>query len=417
MIFDEKDEIITKNLKEFLKTYYITTGISISAIKIDGSIINRYGSSLNFCNMCSEYWDKSSPCQKSFIDACKIASKIGEPYYFFCPLDLIQIAIPLIHEDTLLGGLFAGPILVNKLSEEIITSINNCNLPSDISDDLMTNLQNIPMTDTLKIKYLGDLLFMSASYQMRSCHRVLDERNQRMKQQSRINEQMQLYKLDSEESYYSYSEEKDLYTKVTYGNVSGAKNILNKLLAFIYLKEGHNIPVIKTRITELCFLLSRAAIEGGAIMKEIMAFNCLLFEDLKKINNLEDISFWMIRVLEYYTESIVCVPGSKNKDIIKKAITYINANYTKPIKLKDVAEHVRLNSSYFSTLFKKEVKISFADFVKKIRIEESKYQLKYTQNSIPDIAISVGFSDQSYFTKTFKKSTGLTPRQYRIEYA
>lgn len=417
MIFDEKGQIIVKNLKEFLKTYYVTTGISISAIKTDGSIINHYGDSLNFCNMCSEYWDKTSPCKKSYIDACRIAVSIGEPYYFFCPLDLMQIAIPLVNEDTLLGGLFAGPILVNKLSEEIITSISNCNMPSDISQELITNLQKIPIIDTLKIKYLGDLLFMSASYQMRCCHRAFDERTQRMKQQSRINEQMQLYKLNPEDSYYSYSEEKDLYTKVTYGNVSEAKNILNKLLAFIYLKEGHNIPVIKTRITELCSLLSRAAIEGGANMKEIMAFNCLLFEDLKKINNLEDISFWMVKILEYYTENIVCIPCSKNKDIIKKAITFINANYTKPIKLKDVANHVRLNPSYFSTLFKKEVKVSFADYLKKIRIEESKYQLKYTQNSIPDIAISVGFSDQSYFTKTFKKSTGLTPRLYRIEHA
>ena len=74
---------------------------------------------------------------------------------------------------------------------------------------------------------------------------------------------------------------------------------------------------------------------------------------------------------------------------------------------------MELNPSYFSTLFKQSCGSSFKEYLNSIRIEESKKLLAATDRSILDIALSIGFEDQSYFTKVFKKYTGLTPKQYR----
>ena len=78
-----------------------------------------------------------------------------------------------------------------------------------------------------------------------------------------------------------------------------------------------------------------------------------------------------------------------------------------------VANHVHLNPTYFSTLFKQSTGSSFKEYLNMVRIEESKRLLANTDYSIIDISLATGFEDQSYFSKVFKKFTGLTPKQYR----
>ena len=98
---------------------------------------------------------------------------------------------------------------------------------------------------------------------------------------------------------------------------------------------------------------------------------------------------------------------------MKKAVSYISQHYSEPLTLNIVANQVHLNASYFSTLFKKEMGMSFKEYLNQVRIEESKRLLANSSFSIIDIAVSVGFEDQSYFSKVFKKYTGITPKQFR----
>ena len=74
---------------------------------------------------------------------------------------------------------------------------------------------------------------------------------------------------------------------------------------------------------------------------------------------------------------------------------------------------MHLHPSYFSTVFKNAAGLSFKEYLNKVRIEESKILLQNTDFSIIDIAVAVGFEDQSYFSKVFKKYTGTTPKQFR----
>lgn len=98
---------------------------------------------------------------------------------------------------------------------------------------------------------------------------------------------------------------------------------------------------------------------------------------------------------------------------MKKAVNFIGQHYSEPITLAYVADEVHLNPAYFSTLFKKEIGMSFKEYLNHVRIEESKRLLSNSNFSIIDIAIAVGFEDQSYFSKVFKKYTGMTPKQFR----
>ena len=72
-----------------------------------------------------------------------------------------------------------------------------------------------------------------------------------------------------------------------------------------------------------------------------------------------------------------------------------------------------LSPNYLSKLFQESVGVGFREQLNRIRIEESKQLLLNTDYSLADIALAMGFVDQSYFCKVFKRIVGLTPGKFR----
>jgi YesN/AraC family two-component response regulator len=81
--------------------------------------------------------------------------------------------------------------------------------------------------------------------------------------------------------------------------------------------------------------------------------------------------------------------------------------------LEDVARVVFLSPTYVSKIFKNEMKCNFSTYLNKIRVEKSKVLLLDNNINLIDISSKVGFDDQSYFSKVFKKITGVTPGKFR----
>ena len=98
---------------------------------------------------------------------------------------------------------------------------------------------------------------------------------------------------------------------------------------------------------------------------------------------------------------------------IDLAIEYIGKNYNRDITMATVANHVSLNYSYFSTLFSKQTGTSFADYLKKIRVEKAKGLLQESNHKIHEISRMVGFKHPKHFTRSFKEETGISPADYR----
>ena len=99
--------------------------------------------------------------------------------------------------------------------------------------------------------------------------------------------------------------------------------------------------------------------------------------------------------------------------IVKKAMSYVEKNYSEKITLEDVANHIGLSRYYFSNLFKKVNQIGFTNYLNEVRIEHAKKLIFDPKLSIVEVANLVGFQDQSYFSKIFKKCTGKTVTEYR----
>ena len=100
---------------------------------------------------------------------------------------------------------------------------------------------------------------------------------------------------------------------------------------------------------------------------------------------------------------------------VKKALEFIREHYEAPISLQDAADAAEVNPAYLSYLFKQEMKIGFSNYVQELRIDCAKKLLSETNCKVKDVALRSGFGDYHYFSKIFKKFTGLSPAEYRKE--
>lgn len=98
---------------------------------------------------------------------------------------------------------------------------------------------------------------------------------------------------------------------------------------------------------------------------------------------------------------------------IKKAVQFIEANYSRDITIDNISKYVGLNRNYFSSLFKEKIKISPQQYLINYRINKACELMTNEALSISDISRSVGYNDPLGFSKIFKRVKGCSPRDYR----
>lgn len=102
--------------------------------------------------------------------------------------------------------------------------------------------------------------------------------------------------------------------------------------------------------------------------------------------------------------------------LIDKVKLYIAGNIDKDFSRQDMADHLNLSPDYIVRLFKKETGLSITDYIVDERVRNAKELLIRTEISISDIALMVGYSNFSYFSKVFKKATASNPQEFRKKY-
>ena len=98
---------------------------------------------------------------------------------------------------------------------------------------------------------------------------------------------------------------------------------------------------------------------------------------------------------------------------VEQSIAYIKENYMHKISLASVAEHVGLSSGYLCRIFKDETGGSINTYINNLRMNKAKELLSDKNSYIKEVAVAVGFEDQLYFSRLFKRYSGLTPSEYR----
>ncbi|WP_088042097.1 response regulator [Bacillus sp. EAC] len=131
---------------------------------------------------------------------------------------------------------------------------------------------------------------------------------------------------------------------------------------------------------------------------------------LEKEANIERIEY-----MEKVTDQTLLKIDSKlsQSNPIKEAKKFINQNLGSQISLKEVADAVHLNASYFSVLFKEQIGLNFSEYLTRKRLQIAKNRLLTTDLQIEEIAQEVGYQTAKYFIKIFKNYEGITPSKFR----
>lgn len=182
----------------------------------------------------------------------------------------------------------------------------------------------------------------------------------------------------------------------------------------LYSRKSY-IRSLKNHIITLIALVSRTAIEGGVTVEEAISLSDSYILNLEESSKVDEIRMIARDMLYTFTTKVKEVEGNKYSKIINECREYIFKNIYTTIQNEEISKHVAVSPTYLSALFKKETGYTFTDYIQKEKIRESKQLLDSSNLSLSEIATYLSFSDQSYFSKTFKKHTGLSPNKYRKE--
>lgn len=176
------------------------------------------------------------------------------------------------------------------------------------------------------------------------------------------------------------------------------------------LEEGYAQELVRDEIYHWVTSVSVYVKDRGGSLLAVIGENSP-FDQIYKAGTYPEMKDWCLR-LHSVVVSMLSEIKSMHRNEIVKAMEYVNHHYMKPIRVKEVARLVHLNENYFSTVFAKETGKTFSQYVSEVRIEKAKQLLQQEAYTWTEVGELVGFENPKYFTKVFKRSLGVTPKQY-----
>lgn len=404
-----------ERLKDVLETLHTFVELPIQLIDEEGSLLLSFGKSTGYCSLLKKKVFQSKECFELHRRAGRHAMVLGEAYIFNCHANLNNIAFPLINQGELLGSIIVGPFLMDEPDSTVVVGVaQDHGLTPVACLELYDELAGVQVIPPARVNNLSRLIDHLLSPLLPSERALMRQTQGKLYQQSRINETIQMYKEQeiSTTQRYVYEKENALLAKVRTGSIQDAKALLNDLLGYVLFSEGGRLDAVRMRAIELTTLLSRVAMDGGARVDSIYELNNKFLSLLSRGESIDDLCFLLQDVVESFM-SAMFNRLDKGNVYIRRALSYMAEHYSEQMTLEDVAKNVGLSTNYFSALFHQVVGVSFREHLCRIRVEESKQLLLSTDYSLTDIAIAVGFADQSYFCKVFKRIVGMTPGKFR----
>lgn len=318
---------------------------------------------------------------------CFEAQRWGGRYIYYCPAGLTFVAAVLCENSGKLdAGLLAGPMLMGERE--------------DFIEKFPLPYAEIPQVEPLAVNDIAEVMAAGLPGGLSG-----------VQYDALLND---MYAARDAQDDYPIGMESQLCDAIEAGDATQARELLNLLLGHIFFGAQGDFSAIKTRVTELMIIISRSAIRGGADIHQIFIINKDYMEEIRAMESLEKLSLWLTGVLDRFMSYVFEFSAVKHSDVVYKIIGFVQRNYMHKITLDDIAAHVYLSRSYVSKIFKEEMECSLTAYINQVRVQKSKVLLS-EEMSLTDVAYNVGFEDQSYYTKVFKKATGISPGQYKMK--
>lgn len=314
--------------------------------------------------------------------------------------------------------MICGPVLFEEMRPSRLNSIAaRARLPQELHTVLQSYYLRIASFPAPAIYYsifltLGNTLFGENQYE--TVYQDMNDMDDWYESYSRHYRSEGDSMMNIEMIEMRYALEAQLLNAVFNGNEAGAMALVSKLSSVaLPSRLSDELRDYKDYTITFNTLFRKKAEEAGVHPIHIDLCSNQHIQLIEQITNKDQcLTVWSRITLNYCR--LIRKHTLKDYSLLtQKIITYISSDLTADLSLKTMSEWLNVNASYLSTLFKKEVGIPLTDFVNRQRIEQAKKLLIATELPTKTIAQQCGIPDIYYFSRLFKKRTGVTPKLYR----
>jgi two-component system response regulator YesN len=135
-------------------------------------------------------------------------------------------------------------------------------------------------------------------------------------------------------------------------------------------------------------------------------------EQLSQLGSLDDILLWLNSFCEKICAMLAERKEKRSDKFVYMAKRYINEHYREKLTLSEIAEYLKISPGYLSSSFSRYMNQTVSDYIAEVKIEHAKELINSGQYLIYEIADQLGFENAYYFSKVFKKVTGMAPKNY-----
>ena len=219
----------------------------------------------------------------------------------------------------------------------------------------------------------------------------------------------------AQEVHNTYRTEQTLLDLIEKGDVSALDEWLKDAPA---VRPGSIAPdqlrQVKNTLIVTATLASRAAVRGGMDVEDAFSLSdayirkCELLQTPDRIINLQ------YHMVLDFTSQVSNLKLHGNSSALAAAVAeYVRHHLSDPVSTEKIAEKLHFSRTWLSRKFHEETGIPLSDFIRIKKTEEAQRLLRYTDKSLREISVYLGYSSQSHFQTAFKKQLGVTPMQYR----
>lgn len=135
--------------------------------------------------------------------------------------------------------------------------------------------------------------------------------------------------------------------------------------------------------------------------------------EAEHVSNLKEMTRAINHMVYAYCECVQTHSLQDYSPLIQRVVNYIQLHPEEDMSLRYFARTCNISSSYLSNLFRRETGVTLTEFINRCRVDKAAILLQYTDQSIAQVGEQVGFLDENYFTRIFKKVKGIPPTVYR----
>ena len=322
--------------------------------------------------------------------------------------------MPLLAHGQVVGVLVCGQVLMKEADapfrEKVLAHCAGLGVDQARASNAMGSIR--PATPQ-QCRAAAELLQLLANQLNTRGEREIAERRQQTEQQRRIAEAIHWRKDFRAAAGYPIDLENQLIASIRLGEIARAKQILNDLLGAIFFRDMANDRILKARLIELLAILSRAAVEAGGQIEETLGANLIYLQQINEAASPEQMGTIVIEALDQFTRGVYEPRNTDQLRLLSDALAYIREHACGQLSIEDAAHVSHRNSSTLRKLFHDQLGTTFNDYLNRVRVERAIELLKDPNKSLAEIAVEVGFYDQSHFGKIFRQVTGYTPALYR----